>query len=67
MAQHGWTTALVVTSTPHVERSRYIIGRCVPDGVQVVGRAPDEPPWWWAYQYVYQTAGWLRALTQTGC
>ena len=67
MAQRGWTRALGITATPHVERARYIIGRCVHDGVQVVGRAPDEPPWWWAYQYVYQTAGWLRAVTQTGC
>lgn len=67
MAVHGWATALVITSTPHVTRTRYVMGRCLPTGVQVVGRAPGATPWWWAYQYLYQTAGWVKALAQDGC
>lgn len=67
MAAHGWTTAVVVTTTPHITRTRYILGRCVSSGVQVVGRAPGMSPWRWVYQYVYQSGGWLRALAQSGC
>lgn len=67
MDAHGWRTALVITSTPHVSRTRFVMSRCVPQGVQVVGRRtgltlPD-----WAYQYAYQPAAWVKALVQSGC
>lgn len=67
MAEHGWATALVVTATSHVARARFVIGRCVRGGVQVVGRAPGWGLRSWTLQYVRQTAGWARALTQLGC
>lgn len=67
MQAHGWTTAAAITMTPHVARARMIIDRCVPGGVQMIGgghRSPAE----WAYNYVYQGAGFVKAfLVTTGC
>ncbi|OZB48980.1 MAG: hypothetical protein B7X40_06075 [Cellulomonas sp. 14-74-6] len=67
MAAHGWRTAVVITSTPHIARTRYVMQRCVPSGVQVVGRTTGMAPWTWVYQYAYQTAAWVKALAQCGC
>lgn len=67
MAARGWQTALVITSTPHVTRTRYVMQRCVPDGVQVVGRRTGMDAPSWVYQYAYQPAAWVKALLQRGC
>jgi hypothetical protein len=67
MTEHGWRTADVITATPHGERARFSLGRCVARGAQVVGRAPGTSVPWWAFQYLYQMVGWVRAVTQSGC
>lgn len=65
MAAHGWTRATVITVTPHVMRTRLIMDRCVPDGVQVVGRQTDLTLGDWAYQYAYQTGAFFKAFFVT--
>lgn len=63
----GWRTILVVTFTPHVSRARSIIGRCVDARVLMLANEPKMPYLYWAYHYVYQTAGFVRAATQLSC
>jgi len=67
MAAHGWSRAIVITMTPHVSRTRVIFGRCVPGGVQVIGRSTGLNPARWAYQYLYQTAGFVKVALNPGC
>jgi hypothetical protein len=66
-AQYGWRTIIVVTLRPHISRARFILEDCF-DGDLVMVPIPDRlslPVW--AFQYVYQTAGYARALLQPGC
>jgi uncharacterized SAM-binding protein YcdF (DUF218 family) len=66
-AQYGWTTVIVVTSVPHISRARYILEQCF-DGDLIMAASPAElsfPDW--AFQYLYQTAGYVRAVLQPGC
>jgi hypothetical protein len=66
-SQHGWRTIIVVTLRPHVSRARFILEHCF-DGDLVMVPIPARlslPVW--AFQYVYQTAGYARALLQPGC
>jgi hypothetical protein len=68
MKQHHWTTATVITVTPHIARTRLRMSSCVPRGVQVVGRPIGLTFDRWVYQYLYQTAGFLKAFLVTpGC
>lgn len=60
--EQNWKHVLVVTFRPHVSRSRYILDKCW-DGDLTVLASPTELPWWaWTWQYVYQTAGFARAV-----
>jgi uncharacterized SAM-binding protein YcdF (DUF218 family) len=66
-AQHGWQTVIVVTFPPHLSRARFILERCF-DGDLVMVASPDRlsaPKW--AFEYLYQTAGYARAVVQPGC
>lgn len=66
-AAEGWDRVAVMTTTYHVTRARFIVGRCV--SVELAMVDADAPiAWWsWIYQYGYQTAGWVKALSQRGC
>ena len=66
-AQHGWRTVIVVTFPPQISRARFILERCF-DGDLVMVASPDRlsaPRW--AFEYLYQTAGYARAVLQPGC
>jgi uncharacterized SAM-binding protein YcdF (DUF218 family) len=66
-AQHHWKSILVVTSKYHVSRARMIVQRCMPGTVLMVA-APGKPsPAEWAYQFAYQTAGFIKALARRDC
>jgi hypothetical protein len=68
MHDHRWTTATVVTMTPHLLRTQMRMDWCVPHGVTVVGRSTGLSPGDWIYQFAYQTAGFAKALLVTrGC
>ena len=60
-------TADVITSTPHVARARLLLGRCVDDGIQVLGVDTRIGPGEWVWQYLYQTGGFVKALVTPGC
>jgi uncharacterized SAM-binding protein YcdF (DUF218 family) len=64
---HGWRTVIVVTFLPHVSRARFILEQCFDGDLVMVASSPDISVFRWAYEYVYQTAGYLRALLQPDC
>lgn len=63
----GWRSIVVVTGVYHVSRARWIISSCF-DG-RITMTAPEDRPGLleWAYQYVYQSAGYVKAALQTRC
>jgi uncharacterized SAM-binding protein YcdF (DUF218 family) len=64
---HGWTKIIVVTSTYHVSRARVIVDRCMPGQVFMVA-APGHPSLGqWAYQYLYQTGAFVKAMLNRHC
>lgn len=66
-SQYGWRTVIVVTFPPHISRARFILERCF-DGDLVMAASPDRlSAVDWAFEYVYQTAGYARAALQPGC
>jgi uncharacterized SAM-binding protein YcdF (DUF218 family) len=66
-AQYGWRTVIVVTFRPHVSRARFILQQCF-DGDLVMVASPDQiSDSRWAFEYLYQTAGYARAIVQPGC
>jgi uncharacterized SAM-binding protein YcdF (DUF218 family) len=58
---HPVRDVVVLTFTPHVARTRYILAKCYGGGVQVVGVDEHLDLWGWAYQYAYQTAAFVKA------
>ena len=65
--QYGWRTVIVVTFRPHISRARFILEHCFDgDLVMVASPAHISVPRW-AFEYVYQTAGYVRAVLQPGC
>jgi DUF218 domain len=66
-AQRGWNTIIVVTSTYHVSRARMIISRCFDGTLEVVAAPTHISLVYWAYQFAYQTGGYLKAAISRGC
>ncbi|TWH23712.1 uncharacterized SAM-binding protein YcdF (DUF218 family) [Rhodococcus rhodochrous J45] len=65
--QRGWESVIVVTFVPHVSRARFILDRCF-DGELIMAASPaDIALSYWAWAYAYQTAGYMRAFSHTGC
>jgi DUF218 domain len=65
--QYGWRTVIVVTFRPHISRARFILEQCF-DGELIMVASPTQIPITrWAFEYVYQTAGYVRAVLQSGC
>ncbi|MCU1642661.1 MAG: YdcF family protein [Nocardia sp.] len=63
----GWKHIIVVTYTPHVSRARYIVERCFPGEITMVASPSDSGVTFWAWMYVRQSAGYVRAFLQRGC
>jgi uncharacterized SAM-binding protein YcdF (DUF218 family) len=65
--RYGWRNVIVVTFRPHISRARYILEKCF-DGNLIMAASPTHvSALQWAYQYLYQTAGYMRAALQPGC
>ena len=65
--KHGWRSVIVVTFLPHVSRARYIVQKCF-DATVIMAASPSRiSAAQWVYQYVYQTAGFIRAALTPGC
>jgi hypothetical protein len=66
-SQHGWRTVIVVTFRPHISRARFVLEQCFDgDLVMVASPAQVSGPRW-AFEYLYQTAGYARTVLQLGC
>ncbi|MGA1827811.1 hypothetical protein [Microbacterium sp.] len=55
---------IVVTSTPLVARTRYIFAKCYPGEVTVVAAGQPATLSAWAYQYVYQSLAFVKAMLE---
>jgi uncharacterized SAM-binding protein YcdF (DUF218 family) len=66
-SQYGWRTVIVVTFRPHVSRARFILEQCFGGSLVMVASPADLSVPRWAYEYVYQTAGYLRTVLQPDC
>jgi uncharacterized SAM-binding protein YcdF (DUF218 family) len=66
-ASYGWRTVIVVTYRPHISRARFILQQCFDGDLIMVASPTNISVAKWAFQYVYQTAGYITALLQPGC
>lgn len=65
---HGWHNVMVVTSLFHIARARMTVARCYSEDLRMIPAAHEHTPLrQWAYQFVYQTAGWLQAQIHRHC
>lgn len=65
--QYGWRTVIVVTFRPHISRARFILKQCFDGDLVMVGSPTNISKPQWAFQYVYQTVGYIRAALQPDC
>lgn len=64
---YGWRKVIVVTFRPHISRARFILERCFSGDLIMVESPSELTRSDWAYEYAYQTAGFIRALLSPGC
>jgi uncharacterized SAM-binding protein YcdF (DUF218 family) len=65
--RHNWRRVVVVTSRYHLSRARLILDRCYKGDLTMVASPGNPSIVKWAYQYGYQTAGFIKAALNTGC
>ncbi|WP_284983049.1 ElyC/SanA/YdcF family protein [Arthrobacter sp. efr-133-TYG-118] len=72
--QYGWKSADVLTAQFHVTRARVIVGRCYSGDLHMVADQMDLPlisvtdlTYSWAYQYLYQTAAFVKVAIHPDC
>lgn len=65
--QYGWRTVIVVTFRPHISRARFILEQCFDGDLVMVASPTHVSLVRWAFEYVYQTAGYVRAVLPPGC
>ena len=65
--ERGWNRVIVVTSSYHVSRARVQIGQCYAGTLVVIGARQPMDPLKWAYQFVYQDAGFVKARIAPAC
>jgi hypothetical protein len=65
LAADGEAPSLIVlTSTPHVARTRYLFEKCYPGEVAVVAVGRPDSLEAWTSQYVYQSLAFVKAFAQ---
>ncbi|WP_099042253.1 YdcF family protein [Mycobacterium neglectum] len=65
--QYGWRTVIVVTFRPHISRSRFILEQCFDGDLVMVDSPANLSLKDWTFEYLYQTAGYLRTLVEPEC
>ncbi len=65
--ERGWDSVAVVTMTPHLTRTRVIMERCWGGDIVYLDSGERLRPDVWAFQYLYQTAGFLKVALEHGC
>jgi hypothetical protein len=58
---------IVVTFTPHISRARFILEQCFDGDLIMVASPPQPSVPRWAYEYAYQTVGYLKAALAPAC
>ncbi|AXY51057.1 YdcF family protein [Rhodococcus ruber] len=66
-AREHWRKIIVITFLPHLSRAGFIIRRCFAGDVLMIASPDGLSPGEWAWQYLYQTAGYARALINPPC
>jgi len=65
--ENDWESIAIITVGHHMSRTRVIMERCLNgDQVYLVAPAPMTPRYM-AYQYVYQTAAFVKVAFERGC
>lgn len=71
---YGWKSADVLTAQFHVTRARVIVDRCYKGKLQMVADRRGlplvswkDPTHSWAYQYLYQTAAFVKVAIHPEC
>jgi len=65
--EHGWKSAIVVTFRPQISRARFILQKCFSGELIMVESPTPVPRPRWIYEYLYQSAGYIRAALEPGC
>jgi uncharacterized SAM-binding protein YcdF (DUF218 family) len=65
--ERHWSNVIVVTSTPHVTRSRLLVERCYSGRLQVTGAAPDAGLPTWLGAIVHEWGGLAESLVRRSC
>lgn len=66
-AEKHWHSVIVVTFRPHISRARAIFGRCF-DGDVIMAEVPVEiSTARWIYEYLYQSAGFIKFVFEHNC
>ncbi len=66
-AQHGWKKVIVITSRYHITRARVLIDRCYSGSLEMVESASSPSLAEWAYQFAYQTGGFMKVFARSSC
>jgi hypothetical protein len=66
-AEHGWTSAAVVTITPHLDRARLIVGRCFAGDLAMVDADVPLDARQWAWHWLYETGAFAKAAITPSC
>lgn len=66
-AEHGWKSAIVVTYRPQISRARFILHKCFPGELIMVESSASISRPRWILEYLYQSAGYIRAALEPGC
>jgi hypothetical protein len=66
-SEYGWRTVIVVTFRPHISRARFILEQCFDGNLVMVASPAHISESRWAYEYLYQTAGYARTVLQPDC
>jgi uncharacterized SAM-binding protein YcdF (DUF218 family) len=65
--RYGWRTVIVVTFRPHISRARFILKQCFDGDLVMVASPADLSVLQWGFEYLKQTAAYVRAAVQPGC
>ena len=65
--EKNWHHVIVVTYTPHLSRARFIVEQCFSGRVTMAANPTSQNIAEWAWSYVYQTAGYLKAALDSEC
>ncbi len=63
-AANGWRRVIVITFTPHISRARYILGKCWGGELVMLDPRPRLSVARWAYDYAYQSVGYIKAFAE---